>query len=102
MKEIKTTQVIHIPAYILVDDEDFDYLNQYHWYIGYNGKTYYAWRGTWVNGKRICIYMHRLIMNTPKGKQTHHIDGDGLNNQKSNLKVCTVKEHRLLHKINKE
>lgn len=75
----------------LVDDEDFDKLNQYKWC--FDGQ--YAQRK--VGNKT--IRMHRVILDSP---QVDHIDGDGLNNQRSNLRVCTHTQNqmnRAKHKI---
>ncbi len=50
------------------------------------------------------IRMHSVIIQTPKCMQTDHRDGDGLNNQRSNLRVCTHAENtrnRGKHKTNK-
>jgi hypothetical protein len=75
--------------YTLIDDEDYELLSQRKWYAVKNGNTYYA--GTWIKG--ITVFMHKVIMN-PKSKQiTHHMDGNGLNNQKKNLRLCTYGEH---------
>lgn len=65
-----------------VDDDDFALLSQYRWYEneGY-AITYYK-------GKR--IRMHRLIMGVPDGVDVDHRDTDKLNNQKSNLRLCTL------------
>lgn len=76
----------------LVDEKDYLWLNQWKWYY-YNdpkGKTGYAKRKEKVNNKWVDIIMHRFILglNNPKDK-TDHIDGDGLNNQRCNLRICT-------------
>jgi len=47
-------------------------------------------------------YLHRLINNTPTGLETHHLNGDGLDNRKSNLKSITTKQHRFLDKCRGE
>lgn len=79
MKKIKLTQ----GKFALVDDEDFDYLNQMKWY--FNSGTGYA--RTTIKGKK--HYMHRMINKTPKGLHTDHIDRNKLNNCKSNLRTVT-------------
>lgn len=71
---------------VAVDDEDYDYLNQYTWYLHIKG---YA--GARKDGK-YCL-MHRLILNPPKGKMCDHIDGNKLNNTKKNLRIATNKEN---------
>ena len=64
--------------YALVDDSDYGYLNQYRWHI--HEKRYLR--------SSSGILMHRLIINTPEGMDTDHIDGNGLNNQRNNLRIC--------------
>jgi hypothetical protein len=71
----------------LVDDEDYDALAQYKWHALRSHKTFYAKR--WISqkkGKCEYIYMHQQI--TGKKGSDHH-DGDGLNNQKYNLRDAT-------------
>lgn len=80
MKEIKLTQ----GKVALIDDADFDWLNQWKWHAHKRGETFYAARAI----KRKTNYMHRIIMNPPKGVDTDHIDRNGLNCQRSNLRTC--------------
>ena len=85
-----------IVAYAKVDDEDFERVMQYNSWAQLV-KPYTTYAKTWIhnskNGKDESLFMHRLIMNPPKGMDVHHIDHDGLNNRKSNLVVCTRREN---------
>ena len=69
----------------VVDDEDYDYLIQYDWFAHKEYSTWYAYCKN--------ILMHRLIMKTPKHLLVDHIDHDGLNNQKINLRHCTRQQN---------
>ncbi|MCK9282549.1 MAG: HNH endonuclease [Melioribacteraceae bacterium] len=89
MKKIKLTQ----GKFALVDDEDFEYLNQFKWCAHKAFDNYYAIRHVTIDNRQRELQMHRVIMKTPKGKVTDHIDHNGLNNQKSNLRICTAREN---------
>lgn len=74
----------------LVDEEDFDLISSFSWWPRPKGNTTYATRGLWKNNKQVgLIRMHRLIMNPPEGMVVDHINGNGLDNRKSNLRICT-------------
>ncbi len=77
----------------LVDDEDYEYLNQWKWFAHKHPRVFYAERTDHSGVKDKTILMHRLIMKTPKGLQVDHIDHDGLNNQKHNMRNCTLKQN---------
>jgi len=83
----------------VVDDEDFEWLTQRKWHacIGNRGKVYARSR----NGGRTKIRMHQLIMNPPDGFCVDHIDGNTMNNQRSNLRICTQAENGRNSRINK-
>jgi len=79
----------------MVDDSDYEWLNQWKWFARKSRDTYYAQRNTTnKKGKRIMLLMHREIMKTPDNMQTDHKDWNGLNNQKYNLRNCTVNQNR--------
>ena len=77
----------------IVDDADFDFLNQWKWHVSIEGKCAYASRNATVqekiNGSPSTIKMHRIILGSPTGCIIDHKDGNGLNNQKSNLRICS-------------
>jgi hypothetical protein len=90
MKEIKLTQ----GKVTLIDDEDYEYLNQWKWHLHDGHGAQYATRTIYrKGGKQRQINMHRLIMNTPNGMEVDHLDRNGLNNQKNNMRNCTRKEN---------
>jgi AP2 domain/HNH endonuclease len=72
-----------------VDDADFEWLNQWKWCATFNGSTWYAIRADYTGDQRRTVYMHRQIIGEPVGIEIDHIGGDGLNNQKENLRVST-------------
>ena len=87
MKEIPLTQ-----GYVaLIDDEDYELVSKYKWHVRVCNTNKYA--NSNVQKKRTTMSMHRLIMGFPVGLQIDHCDHNGLNNQKSNLRVCTKDEN---------
>lgn len=75
----------------LVDDEDFDWLNQWKWCVMRRKKTFYVVRSARSHSKM--AYLHRVILNAPKGMEVDHINGDGLDNRRSNLRLATRAEN---------
>lgn len=87
MKEIPLTQ----GKVALVDDEDFDYINQWKWYCQKShGLSFYAIRNS-EGGIRM---MHRLIMNASVNIYIDHKDMDGLNNCRDNLRFATLSQNQ--------
>ena len=78
---------------ILVDDEDYEHYSRYKWHAQQRpGKTYAMRRQRREevgSGKRSKVYMHRLIMGSPPGLFIDHINGNGLDNRRSNLRIVT-------------
>lgn len=85
MKEIKLT----LGKVALVDDEDYEYLSQWKWYA--HKQTRSGFRAVRINkATRKIVIMARVIMGIGDGPLiVDHIDRDGLNNQRNNLRVCT-------------
>jgi hypothetical protein len=86
-KQIQLTQ----GKIAIVDDKDFDRLNAHKWCAEKQrtGK-FYAARGIWIPPIIHHVYMHREIMNAPKGLDVDHIrEQDTLDNRRSNLRLAT-------------
>ena len=79
MKKIPLTQ----GKLALIDDEDFDLVSKHKWSVSNIGHNFYA-----TTRSKDTKYMHRLVMNNPAGLEIDHINGDGLDNRKKNLRVC--------------
>ena len=69
----------------LVDDEDYEYLSRFIWKTMKVPRIFYAYSGH--------ILLHRLNMGNPKTLIVDHIDHNGLNNKKDNLRLCTRQEN---------
>jgi len=77
MKKIELCGKYGQGKHAIVDDDDYDFLNQFKWCVDSNG---YIRKATW---------MHREVNRTPVGMDTDHINGNKLDNRKCNLRSCT-------------
>ena len=86
--------------FAFVDDELYDELSKFNWSISNNG---YSQRRVKIGDKVSTILMHRQIMELSFGdnKCVDHINGNRLDNQKSNLRVCSHTENLHNSKISK-
>lgn len=90
MKRIPLTQ----DQFALVDDADYEWLNQRKWYALRDYHTYYAVRKSGRKmGKSRLIRMHRAITKPSKTQIIDHRDGNGLNNQRENLRFATAPQN---------
>lgn len=93
MKEIPLT----LGKAALVDDSDYEWLSQWKWSAAKRKMksvtTYYAARCVWNKGRNDIILMHRLILGCSDGQRGDHRDGDGLNNQRHNLRIATAAQN---------
>lgn len=89
-------------VYAVVDDEDYEKVKDYNWQITYRSSNFYVFahhrhgkKGSCGRRKRVTYYLHRLIMGLEKDSKlvVDHINGDGLDNRKQNLRVCTIAEN---------
>jgi len=89
MKEITLTRGYTT----LIDDDDYAELSRHRWHVIVQKYNNYASRLIYIGKKQQRIYMHRAILSPPSGFVCDHIDGDGLNNQRNNLRPCTMKQN---------
>jgi hypothetical protein len=84
MREIPLTQ----GKVAIIDDEDYELVMSMRWRLFKDHGNLYAKANLKLpNGKKTTIRMHRLILNAPEGLMVDHKNGDGLNNQKNNIRL---------------
>lgn len=71
----------------IIDTEDVDLVKQYSWNLSKNGRHTQYCKSNQVGP------LHRLIVNAPKGMVVDHINHNGLDNRKCNLRICTNQEN---------
>ena len=77
-----------------VDDEDYEWLTQFKWCVVNQHGYWYVERKIRYGCNRMSQKMHSLIMQAPKGMQVDHINHNGLDNRRSNLRICTRAENQ--------
>lgn len=94
MKKILLTK----GKFALVDDRDFEFLNQWRWQYTRNSRGYgYAMRSE----KGRTIRMHRQILKAKVGDIIDHRNGNGLDNQRENIRFCSRSQNAMNRKIQK-
>lgn len=91
MKKILLTQ----GKVALVDDADFEHVNKYKWHAIRASHTWYAGRAIHVplGASPQASRLHRFLLNAQRWDVVDHRDGDGLNNQRSNIRLCSHAEN---------
>ena len=94
MKTIQLTR----GKFAKVDDDDYLNLIKHRWHSVRGSQNWYA--GGSVNGKSIA--MHRFIVNAPPDKEVDDRNGNGLDNQKHNLRLCNRQQNGWNSRRNKK
>jgi hypothetical protein len=80
----------------LVDDADFEALTVFKWqaHRGPHDSTWYAVRAAVVAGRETKLRMHRVIAGAADGIQVDHRNGNGVDNQRHNLRLATGSQNQ--------
>ena len=84
MKKIRLTQ----GKYAIVDDKDYARVKDLNWCFN-NGYALHTYWPDGAKGKCRGVHLHTLIMNPPEGMVCDHIDFNGLDNRRDNLRLLT-------------
>lgn len=88
---------------VVIDDSDYSLVSSYSWHAVWHRHTWYAVANVQRNdgtkdkrgrSRRTTIQMHRLILGAKTGEQVDHEDGNGLNNQRSNIAIVTHSQNQ--------
>lgn len=82
----------------IIDECDFEYISKYRWYVKTNSTTdiLYAMRSPGILMHRVILEHHGISVD---GLEVDHIDGNGLNNILSNLRVATHSQNMMNSKL---
>lgn len=88
LKEIKITQ----GKTVMLSDDDFNELSKYKW--AYSASTGYAVRkGRKSKQEPRTVHMHRVILGAKSTEQVDHINGNKLDNRRSNLRIASIQKN---------
>lgn len=75
-----------VVAHAIIDADDMTLVEGHRWHLDKDG---YVWCHLRKDGKDTTAKLHRIIMSAPVGMDVDHISGNGLDNRRCNLRVCT-------------
>ena len=89
-REIPLTQ----GKFALVDDDVYEWASKYKWYALRRKGTFYARRNAWIWPIQKGVLLHREIMQPPHGVMIDHIDGNGLDCRRANMRLASKAENQ--------
>lgn len=86
----------------IVDDEDFQTFGSLKWFAlqGGSGGGFYAARKYYVDGRRVNLMLHRVILSAPSNICVDHINGNSLDNRRKNLRFATIGQNQRNRRLN--
>ena len=78
----------------IIDAADVHLIEGKNWQAKPCLNTFYANRSASINGEKVTTSIHRVLMSPPDGLMVDHIDGNGLNNRRSNLRITTASQNQ--------
>jgi hypothetical protein len=90
------TREIHLPSghIAIIDEADWDLVKACVWHANVSKRCHVVYAHTRVldplTGRRQHVTMHRLIFGAAAGQRVDHINHDGLDNRRENLRLCTA------------
>jgi hypothetical protein len=76
----------------LIDDMDVPLIATRHWHAVHKGRVVYA-VGLLPGQRKGGVYVHRLILGDLAGPRTDHINSNGLDNRRENLRPCSQRQN---------
>lgn len=83
---------------LLYDKEDEAIVAAHHWFVSTKRNCSYMICSLTSNARQHNIYLHNEIMKPPKGFEVDHINGNGLDNRRINLRIVTHAENCVNHR----
>ena len=82
----------------LVDDADAERVTRFKWHAVRRGRVVHAMRTAKRDGGRATVYLHRWLLDAPAGLEVDHRNGNGLDNRRENLRLCTHAQNAVNHR----
>ena len=85
----------------VIDAADAPLINAWNWTTFVGRSNIYAFRTYWADNNRRTLYLHRAIMGELDGLQVDHINGNGLDNRRANLRLATGSQNQHNRRISR-
>ncbi len=80
--------------FAIVDDDVYEWASKHKWFTQRSGRRFYACRRVGKQNAQTQLFLHREILNAPKGIMVDHINGDGLDCTRGNMRLASNAENQ--------